>query len=120
MRDHRYLLLGLLLGVLTLTCCARPRTPVDTGGSGPVSPGTSSDIGLISNGMSDAEVVQRLGPPAMVSEQPLTPVKVQTPNGVEFREKRHYTYYYPGSSPNMDMLITFEDGVVVDKRTMAR
>ena len=82
MRDHRYLLLGLLLGVLTLTCCARPRTPVDTGGSGPVSPGTSSDSSLISPGMSDAEVVQRLGPPVMVSEQPRTSVQVQTPNGV--------------------------------------
>jgi len=79
----------------------------------------SSAIGLISNGMSDAEVVQRLGPPALVSEQPLTPVQVQTPNGVEFREKRRYTYYYSGPSENMDMLITFEDGVVVDKQTVA-
>ncbi len=120
MRDHRYLLLGFLFGVLTFTACARPRASVDTSGSSPISPGRSGEIGQISNGMSDAEVVQRLGPPAMVSEQPLTPVKVQTPNGVEFREKRHYTYYYPGSSQNMDMLITFEDGVVVDKRTMAR
>ena len=109
MRDRRYLLMGCLFGVLTLTGCARPRAPADT-----------SEIGLISNGMSDAEVVQRLGPPVMVSEQPRMPVKVQTPNGIEFREKRHYTYYYPGPSQSMDMLITFEDGVVVDKRTVAR
>ena len=109
MRDRRYLLLGLLFGALILTGCAHPHAPVDT-----------SEIGLISNGMSDAEVVQRLGPPVMVSEQPRTPLKVQTPNGVEFREKRHYTYYYSGPSQSMDMLITFEDGVVVDKRTVAR
>ena len=109
MRDRRYLLLGLLLGALTLTGCAPPSTSVDT-----------SAIGLISNGMSDAEVVQRLGPPVLVSEQPRTLVKVQTPNGVEFRDKRHYTYYYPGTSQSMDMLITFEDGVVVDKRQGGR
>jgi hypothetical protein len=109
MRDRHYLLLRLLLGALTLAGCARPHAPVDT-----------SEIALISNGMSDAEVVQRLGPPVMVSEQPRTAVKVQTPDGVEFREKRHYTYYYPGASQNMDMLITFEDGVVVDKHTVAR
>ena len=109
MRDRRYLLVRCLLGALTLTGCAHPHAPVDT-----------SEIGLISNGMSDAEVVQRLGPPVMVSEQPRTPVQVQTSNGVEFREKRHYTYYYPGSSQSMDMLITFEDGVVVDKRQGGR
>jgi len=109
MRDRRYLLLGILLGALTLAGCAHPHAPVDT-----------SEIALISNGMSDAEVVQRLGPPVMVSEQPRTQVKVQTPDGVEFREQRHYTYYYPGPSQSMDMLITFEDGVVVDKRTVAR
>ncbi len=109
MRDRRYVMLGLLLGALTLTCCAHPAAPVET-----------SAIGLISNGMSDAEVVQRLGPPVMVSEQPRTLVRVQTPNGVEFREKRHYTYYYPGPSQSMDLLITFEDGVVVDRRQGAR
>ena len=109
MRDRRYVMLGLLLGALTLTCCTHSTAPIET-----------SAIGLISNGMSDAEVVQRLGPPVMVSEQPRTLVKAQTPNGVEFREQRHYTYYYPGPSQSMDMLITFEDGVVVDKRTVAR
>jgi len=107
MRDRCYIILGLLLGALTLTYCAHPAAPVET-----------SAIGLISNGMSDAEVVQRLGPPAMVSEQPRTTVQVQTPNGVEFREKRRYMYYYSGPSENMDMLITFEDGVVVDKQTV--
>ena len=30
MRDHRYLLLTLLLGTLTLTCCARRSEPIDT------------------------------------------------------------------------------------------
>src|SRR5262249_45305627 len=109
MRDRRYVMLGLLLGALTLTCCAHPAAPVET-----------SAIGLISTGMSDAEVVQRLGPPVMVSEQPRTSVQVQTPNGIEFREKRRYTYYYSGPSQSMDLLITFEDGVVVDKHTVAR
>ena len=109
MRDRCYIILGLLLGALTLTYCAHPAAPVET-----------RAIGLISNGMSDAEVVQRLGPPVMVSEQPRTLVRVQTPNGVEFREQRHYTYYYPGQSERMDILITFEDGVVVDKRQGAR
>jgi hypothetical protein len=109
MQDRRYFLLGLLLGALTLTCCAHPAAPVET-----------RAISLISNGMSDAEVVQRLGPPVMVSEQPRMLVQVHIPNGVEFREKRHYTYYYPGPSQRMDLLITFEDGVVVDKRQGGR
>jgi hypothetical protein len=93
--------------MLTLTGCAGLSKPVDT-----------SSSSLISNGMSEAEVIQRLGPPGMVSEQPRMQVRVPTPNGVEFREKRRYTYYYPGTSQAVDMLITFEDGVVVKVKTM--
>jgi len=102
MRGRRYILLGLLLGALTLTGCAHLSEPVAT-----------SQLSLISNGMSEAEVIQRLGPPGMIAEQPRVQVRVPTPTGVEFREKRRYTYYYPGTSQSMDMLITFEDGVVV-------
>jgi hypothetical protein len=102
MRGRRYILLGLLFGVLTLTGCARFSRPVDT-----------SQASLVSNGMSEAEVIQRLGPPGMIAEQPRTQVQVPTTTGVEFREKRRYTYYYPGTTQSMDMLITFEDGVVV-------
>ena len=102
MRGRRYILPGLLLGALTLTGCAHPSEPVAT-----------SQLSLISNGMSEAEVIQRLGPPGMIAEQPRMQVRIPTPNGVEFREKRRYTYYYPGTSQVMDMLITFEDGVVV-------
>src|SRR5262245_28842896 len=102
MRDRRALLLGLLLGVLTLTSCAPPSAPVDT-----------SQGDLIRIGMSEAEVLQRLGPPGIVSEQPRTRVQVPTPNGIAFREQRRYTYYYPGPAPRMDLRITFEDGVVV-------
>ena len=96
------ILLGLLFGALTLTGCALLSKSVD-----------KSQLSLISNGMSEAEVIQRLGPPGMIAEQPRVPVRVPTPNGVEFREKRRYTYYYPGTSQSIDMLITFEDGVVV-------
>jgi len=33
--------------------------------------------------------------------------------GIEFREKRRYTYYYLGPSQELDTLITLEDGVVI-------
>jgi len=109
MRDRRYILLGLLLGALTLTDCAHRSKPVDT-----------SQFDLLSNGMSEAEVINRLGPPGMISEQPRTLAQVPTPNGVEFREKRRYTYYYPGTSQMIDRRIIFEDGVVVGKVKGAR
>src|SRR2546430_15620273 len=75
MRGRYYTLLGLLLGALTLTGCARFSRPVAT-----------SQLSLISNGMSEAEVIQRLGPPGMIAEQPRTQGQVPTPNGVEFPE----------------------------------
>jgi len=107
MRGRRYILLGLLFGVLTLTGCAYLFKPVDT-----------SQLTLVSNGMSEAEVIQHLGPPGIIAEQPRMQVRVPTPNGVEFREKRRYTYYYPGTSQVVDTLITFEDGVVVKVKAM--
>jgi hypothetical protein len=63
--------------------------------------------------MTEAEVVQRLGPPVLITEQPSTRVQVPTPTGIEFRDKHRYTYYYLGPSQDLDTLITLEDGVVV-------
>ena len=103
MRDCRHLLLTLLLGTLTLTCCARRSEPIDT-----------RQPALIHLGMTEAEVVQRLGPPVLITEQPSAPVQVPTPTGIEFREKRRYTYYYLGPSQDLDTLITLEDGVVIN------
>ena len=102
MRDRRYLLLALLLGTLTLTCCTRHSEPID-----------SRQPALIHPGMTEAEVVQRLGPPVLITEQPSSRVQVPTPAGIEFREKRRYTYYYLGPSQELDTLITLEDGVVI-------
>jgi hypothetical protein len=103
MRDRCYLLLALLLGTLTLTCCARRSEPIDTRQSA-----------LIQRGMTEAEVVQRLGPPVLITEQPSAPVQVPTPTGIEFREKHRYTYYYLGPSQELDTLINLEDGVVIN------
>src|SRR5262245_21998413 len=102
MRGRRYLLLALLLGTLTMTCCARRSEPIDI-----------RQPDLIRPGMTEDEVVQRLGPPVLITEQPSAPVQVPTPTGIEFREKRRYTYYYLGSSQDLDTLITLEDGVVI-------
>ena len=103
MRDCQYLLRAFVLGVLFLTGCARPTAPSDI-----------SQPNLIRPGMTEAEVVQLLGPPELITEQPSTRVQVPTPTGIEFREKRRYTYYYLGSSQNLDTLITLEDGVVIN------
>jgi len=102
MRDCRYLLLALLLGTLTLTCCARRSEPIDT-----------RQPTVIHPGMTEAEVVQHLGPPVLITEQPPARVRVPTPTGLEFREKRRYTYYYLGPSQDLDTQITLEDGVVI-------
>jgi hypothetical protein len=95
-----YLLLALLLG--TLTCCAHRSEPM-----------APSPPALIHPGMTEAEVIQRLGPPVLITEQPSAPVQVSTPKGIEFREKRRYTYYYLGPSQELETLITLEDGVVI-------
>lgn len=102
MRDCRLLFLALVLGTLALTCCARRSEPIDAG-----------PPALIRPGMTEAEVVQRLGPPVLITEQPSAPIQVPTPTGIEFRDKRRYTYYYLGPSQEPDMLITLEDGVVI-------
>jgi hypothetical protein len=49
----------------------------------------------------------------LITEQPSAPVRVPTPTGIEFREKRRYTYYYLGASQELDTVITLEDGVVI-------
>ena len=102
MRDRCYLLLALLLGTLILSCCARRSEPIDIRQPPPIHPG-----------MTEAEVVQRLGPPVLITEQPPTQVQVPTPTGIGFREKRRYTYYYLGPSQDLDTRITLEDGVVI-------
>ena len=109
MRDCHYLLLALLLGTLTLTCCARRSEPIDTRQSAFIHPG-----------MTEAEVVQRLGPPVLITEQPSAPVQVPTPKGIEFREKHRYTYYYLGPSQELDTLINLEDGVVIHTGKVTR
>lgn len=102
MRNCHYFLRALLLGTLTLTCCGRHSAPLQTSQPDP-----------IPIGMTEAEVVQRLGPPGLITEQPSARVQVPTPTGIEFREKRRYTYYYLGPSQDLDTLITLEDGVVI-------
>lgn len=109
MSHRRYLLLCLLLGALTLLSCARSPAPV-----------APSPFDLIRPGMTEAEVIERLGPPGLITEQPRALVQVPTPTGSEFREKRRATWYYPGPSQSPDRLITFEDGVVVDTGTGTR
>ena len=104
MRECRYLLFALVLGTLTLTGCAHRSEPIAPSPSPPA---------LIHPGMTEAEVVQRLGPPALITEQPSAPVQIPTPTGLEFREKRRYTYYYLGPSQELDTSITLEDGVVI-------
>jgi hypothetical protein len=64
--------------------------------------------------MTEAEMVQLLGPPVLVTEQPAVRVSVPTPTGIEFHEKRRYTYYYLGPSQELDTLIILEDGVVIN------
>ena len=95
-------------GLLPLLIClplfrlALASEPVDT-----------QQFGCIATGMPEAKVVQRLGEPALVLEVPRAQVKVRTPNGIEFRDKRRYTYYYPGATRIPDTYIMFEDGQVV-------
>ena len=102
MPDRRSFLRVLLLGTLILPCCARRPEPINTRLPDPIHPG-----------MTEAEVVQRLGPPVLITEQPSARVQVPTPTGIEFREKRRYTYYYLGPSQELDTLVTLEDGVVI-------
>ena len=72
-------------------------------------------FGLIRIGMSEAEVVKRLGKPAQILRKPSPASKVYPPPDPVVRKKRQYTYVYPGNSQIMDTYITFEKGVVVDK-----
>ena len=104
MSSHNRLCLLPLLSCLLLSHLALASKPVDT-----------NQFGFIDLGMSEAEVIQRLGEPARVLGERRTLGKVHTPNGIKFREKRHSTYYYPGTSQIMDTYIMFEDGQVVKK-----
>lgn len=83
-------------------------------------PVDTTQFGNIKNGMLEAEVVRRLGEPEKIYEEPSTFIKVPTPRGVEIRERRRSSYFYPGNSQIMDALITFEGGRVVDKVKIAR
>jgi hypothetical protein len=104
MRDRHSLLLVLALGALTLTGCARAAAPS----------ATSPPPNQIRPGMTEAEIIQLLGPPVLVTEQPAERVSVPGSTGVESREKRRYTYYYLGPSQDLDTLITLEDGIVIN------
>ena len=103
MSNRCALLLCLLLGALTLISCAPLQAPV-----------APSAADLIHPGMTETVILERLGAPALITEQPRTRVRVPTPTGIEFREKRRYTYYYHGASQRTDLLVIFEDGVVVE------
>jgi hypothetical protein len=63
--------------------------------------------------MTEAEVLEHLGVPALITEQPRTGGQSPPPAGQERREQRRYTYYYLSTSGMPDILITFEDGMVV-------
>ena len=101
---HNRLCLLPLLICLLLSRLALASEPVDT-----------NQFGFIDTGMSEAEVLKRLGEPARVLGEPRIRVKVHTPNGIVYRERRRYTYYYPGTPQIMDTYIMFEDGQVVKK-----
>lgn len=104
MSSHNRWCLPPLLICLFLSRLALASEPVHT-----------NQFGFIATGMAETEVIQRLGEPALVLEEPRTMVQVRTPNGIEFREKRRYTYYYPGTTQILDTYIMFEDGQVVKK-----
>ena len=88
-----------------LPLLAHASEPVDT-----------NQFGFISNGMSEAAVIQRLGEPDEVREEPRLLVQVSPPGQPKvLREKRRYTFVYPGNQQIMDTYIRFEDGVVVGK-----
>ena len=74
------------------------------------------EFGRIRHGMTEAEVVQRLGPPAQVYVEPPTFLAVHNDRSVEFQRMSRYLFYYPGNTKVLALYIQFENGVVVGKR----
>lgn len=99
----------LVLLTILLPLLAHASEPVDT-----------FQFWMIRDGMSETDVLKHLGQPAQISEVAKSSVIVHTLQGTALREKRRYTYFYPGTSQIMHTYITFEDGVVVDKVRVPR
>ena len=73
-------------------------------------------FGMLSTGMSEAEVVRRLGPPDHVVEDARTYVPVRYSSGrVELREQRRATWVYAGDSQTLKTVLRFENGQMVSK-----
>jgi hypothetical protein len=82
----------------------------------PAQPVDTRQFGTIQNGMSEAEVVKRLGEPARVIEEARTMRRGPGLASTTWVETHQYTYYYPGTRQTMATYITFVDGYVVGKR----
>src|SRR5262245_7150706 len=82
----------------------------------PPQPVDTLQFGTIQNGMSEAEVVKRLGEPAQVIEEGRTRRRVPGLASTTWVETHQYTYYYPGTRQIMATYITFVNGYVVGKR----
>ena len=71
---------------------------------------------MLSTGMSEAEVVRRLGPPDHVVEDARTFVLVRYSSGrIELREQRRAAWVYAGDSQTLKTVLTFENGRMVNK-----
>lgn len=106
---HRISLFLLALLIITLPLLAHAAEPVDR-----------FEFDMIRDGMSETDVLKHLGQPAKISEVAQSAGIVHTLRGTELREKRRYTYIYPGTSQGADTYITFENGVVVHKARVPR
>lgn len=82
----------------------------------PAQPVDTLQFGLITDGMSEAEVLKRLGEPARIIDGPRTMTRVHTLGSTSWVESHRYTYYYPGTAQVFASYITFADGYVVGKR----
>lgn len=98
---------GIVIGCLCLLVplLALAADPVDT-----------RQYGLISTGMSEAEVQRRLGPPGKALEGPKTYVEVWVNGRKEFREKRRTVWVYQGTNQVLTSYFSFEDGRLVEKK----
>ena len=90
--------------------------PPQTVSKTPAQPVDTHQFGAILNGMSEAEVVKRLGEPARVIEEARTTRRTRRLEGSTWIETHQYTYYYPGTRQTLATYITFVDGYVVGKR----
>src|SRR5215831_17701028 len=91
-------------------------SPPQTASKTPAQPVDTRQFGAILNGMSEAEVVKRLGEPARVIEEGWTTRRARRLEGSAWLETHQYSYYYPGTRQTLATYITFVDGYVVRKR----